>query len=91
LTPSERDKAVQKGATAVEHWLKRFDVMVVGPGLGRDPLIHDTVKQVMPCPMTMCKMLWYVSGLCRDPLIHDTVKQVSVIVTSIDASVYLPV
>ena len=28
------------------HWMDRFDVIVVGPGLGRDELVHATVKEV---------------------------------------------
>ena len=30
----------------IEHWANRFDVMVIGPGLGRDELVHNTVKEV---------------------------------------------
>ncbi len=40
---------------AIEHWLERFDVVVVGPGLGRDELVHDTVVKVLfnSQPMTL--------------------------------------
>lgn len=31
---------------AIEHWLPRFDVMVIGPGLGRDAWVHATVVKV---------------------------------------------
>ena len=30
----------------ITHWADRFDCMVIGPGLGRDELVHDTVKEV---------------------------------------------
>lgn len=31
----------------IGHWMDRFDAVVIGPGLGRDTLVHDTVKQVI--------------------------------------------
>ena len=31
---------------AICGWLERFDVLVVGPGLGRDPWVQETVTQV---------------------------------------------
>lgn len=31
----------------INHWLPRFDVVVIGPGLGRDPWVHDTVVKVL--------------------------------------------
>ena len=31
---------------AIQHWLPRFSVMIIGPGLGRDEMVHETVKQV---------------------------------------------
>lgn len=37
---------VKRAIEAVEHWLRRFDVVVLGPGLGRDPDVHDTVIEV---------------------------------------------
>ena len=30
---------------AICGWLERFDVLVVGPGLGRDPWVQETVTQ----------------------------------------------
>lgn len=39
---AQRDEA----AAAVEPWLGRFDAVLVGPGLGRDPLVLATVAQV---------------------------------------------
>ncbi len=43
----KREEAVDRAVGAIEHWLERFDVVVVGPGLGRDVLVHDTVVKVL--------------------------------------------
>ena len=37
-----RDRAL----AAVDPWLHRFDAVVLGPGLGRDPLVLSTVAEV---------------------------------------------
>ena len=37
---------MKEAVQAIGHWMDRFDAIVVGPGLGRDSLVHDTVKQV---------------------------------------------
>lgn len=39
-------EAVQEAVDQIIHWADRFDCMVIGPGLGRDELVHDTVKEV---------------------------------------------
>ncbi|CAK0739311.1 hypothetical protein CVIRNUC_001155 [Coccomyxa viridis] len=39
--------AVWRAVGATHHWMDRFDVVVIGPGLGRDKLVHETVIQVM--------------------------------------------
>jgi ATP-dependent NAD(P)H-hydrate dehydratase len=36
-----------RAVDAVSPWLERFDVLVVGPGLGRDPLIMETVTELL--------------------------------------------
>ena len=41
-------EAVRSAVEATNHWMKRFDVVVIGPGLGRDELVHETVVQVRP-------------------------------------------
>ena len=33
--------------TAITTWLDRFDALVVGPGLGRDPLVLHTVHEIL--------------------------------------------
>ena len=40
--------AVWRAVGATHHWMDRFDVVVIGPGLGRDRLVHETVIQVRP-------------------------------------------
>lgn len=37
----------QRAVDAVAPWLERFDVLVVGPGLGRDPSILETVTELL--------------------------------------------
>jgi NAD(P)H-hydrate repair Nnr-like enzyme with NAD(P)H-hydrate dehydratase domain len=39
---------VQRAVGSIGHWLERFDVVVVGPGLGRDCVVHDIVVKVPP-------------------------------------------
>lgn len=41
-------EAVRTAVRATSHWMERFDVVVIGPGLGRDELVHETVIQVRP-------------------------------------------
>ena len=40
------EAAVARAVAAVGEWLSRFQVLVVGPGLGRDPLTLACVAQV---------------------------------------------
>ena len=44
----EEQQARQRAAAvqAIEPWLDRFDAVVIGPGLGRDPLVLSTVAEV---------------------------------------------
>lgn len=46
----------------MDHWMDRFDVVVVGPGLGRDEHVHDTVMQVRFCVKTLCLIVFRVYG-----------------------------
>eukprot|EP00245_Coleochaete_scutata_P014958 TRINITY_DN6484_c0_g1_i1.p1 TRINITY_DN6484_c0_g1~~TRINITY_DN6484_c0_g1_i1.p1 ORF type:complete len:343 (+),score=50.02 TRINITY_DN6484_c0_g1_i1:83-1111(+) len=43
----ENEELVSKVVKDVTYWLPRFDCLVVGPGLGRDPLLMDCVAQIM--------------------------------------------
>lgn len=59
LAPSQsqrQKKEVSKAVGAIEHWLPRFDVMVIGPGLGRDAWVHATVTEV-----------WFLMHECNKP------------------------
>lgn len=42
-----RHSRLQHAVDAVRQWLDRFDALVVGPGLGRDPLMLDTVADIL--------------------------------------------
>ena len=45
--PEEEKKGIlDKALAAMQHWVPRFSVIIIGPGLGRDELVHETVKQV---------------------------------------------
>lgn len=44
----EDKKAIsEKVLTEVVKWMERFDCLVVGPGLGRDPFLLDCVSEIM--------------------------------------------
>lgn len=45
----QQEAAVSEGFKAISHWLPRFDVVIIGPGLGKDPWVHDTVVKVSAC------------------------------------------
>lgn len=49
LPEDKRKKILDKAFGAMEHWLERFDTVIIGPGLGRDEMVHEVVIQVM-CP-----------------------------------------
>lgn len=46
LPEDKRKKIVDKSLGAVLHWLERFDTVIIGPGLGRDEMVHQVVIQV---------------------------------------------
>ena len=39
-------ESVERAISATRHWMERFTVVVIGPGLGRDELVHKTVIEV---------------------------------------------
>ncbi|MCH86387.1 ATP-dependent (S)-NAD(P)H-hydrate dehydratase, partial [Trifolium medium] len=45
----EEDKKIiaSKVLAEVDKWLERFDCLVIGPGLGRDPFLLDCVSEIM--------------------------------------------
>jgi len=43
----QRDYDEHAAADAVSRWFSRLDVLVVGPGLGRDPLVIRTVAEII--------------------------------------------
>lgn len=42
------DGMVQERTEQIQAWLKRFDVVIIGPGLGRDEMTMKTVINVSP-------------------------------------------
>ncbi|OIV95854.1 hypothetical protein TanjilG_06830 [Lupinus angustifolius] len=45
----EEDKKIISGKVLaeVDKWMERFDCLVIGPGLGRDPFLLDCVSEIM--------------------------------------------
>ena len=46
LDEGKKKKILEKALGDMDHWMERFDVVIIGPGLGRDPLVHHVVKEV---------------------------------------------
>lgn len=46
LPEDKRKKILDKAYGAMQHWLERFDTVIIGPGLGRDEMVHQVVIQV---------------------------------------------
>ena len=49
MSEDRKKKILDRGFGAIQHWLPRFNVMIIGPGLGRDEMVHDTIKKVGGC------------------------------------------
>ncbi|CAN1193157.1 ATP-dependent (S)-NAD(P)H-hydrate dehydratase [Linum perenne] len=43
----ERSNVAAKVVAEVDKWMERFDCLVIGPGLGRDPFLLDCVSAIM--------------------------------------------
>jgi len=71
--PEQQQRLQREAVVAIEPWLDRFDAVVVGPGLGRDPLTLATVAEVtrvpaIPIRASAClraAWLWY-PGICSN-------------------------
>ena len=48
MSEDRKKQILDRSFGAIQHWLPRFNVMIIGPGLGRDEMVHDTIKQVSP-------------------------------------------
>ena len=56
-------EAVDTAVAAMDHWMERFDVVVIGPGLGRDELVHQTVIRVRPpCLLFLVGVMAHQAG-----------------------------
>lgn len=47
LSEEQKKELVDRAVDAICAWLYKFDVLVVGPGLGRDSLVLSTVERVL--------------------------------------------
>ncbi|KAM3323716.1 ATP-dependent (S)-NAD(P)H-hydrate dehydratase isoform X1 [Capsicum chacoense] len=47
IRDEDRSSISAKVIAEVEKWMERFDCLVVGPGLGRDPFLLDCVSNIM--------------------------------------------
>lgn len=43
----EKKSIAERVLTEVDKWLERFDCLVIGPGLGRDPFLLDCVNEII--------------------------------------------
>jgi len=48
LAEDKKHKIYDKSLGAIKHWLERFDTIIIGPGLGRDEMVHHVVIEVSP-------------------------------------------
>jgi len=48
LAEDKKHKIYDKALGAIKHWLERFDTIIIGPGLGRDEMVHHVVIEVSP-------------------------------------------
>ena len=46
LAEDKKQKIFDKSLGAIKHWLERFDTIIIGPGLGRDEMVHYVVIEV---------------------------------------------
>uniref|UniRef100_A0A0D3B1X2 ATP-dependent (S)-NAD(P)H-hydrate dehydratase n=1 Tax=Brassica oleracea var. oleracea TaxID=109376 RepID=A0A0D3B1X2_BRAOL len=47
FTEEEKRKVQDKVIGEVDKWMERFDCLVIGPGLGRDPFLLECVSKIM--------------------------------------------
>ena len=48
LAEDKKQKICDKSLASIKHWLERFDTIIIGPGLGRDEMVHHVVIEVTP-------------------------------------------
>ena len=52
LAEDKKQKIYDKALGSIKHWLERFDTIIIGPGLGRDEMVHHVVIEVGLCACT---------------------------------------
>lgn len=50
LSEDKKKKIYDKALGSIKHWLERFDTIIIGPGLGRDEMVHYVVIEVFELP-----------------------------------------
>ena len=53
LAEDKKQKIYDKALGSIKHWLERFDTIIIGPGLGRDEMVHHVVIEVGPLCLHM--------------------------------------
>ena len=48
LPDDKKQKIFDKSLDSIKHWLERFDTIIIGPGLGRDEMVHHVVIEARP-------------------------------------------
>ena len=64
LAEDKKQKILDTSLGAIKHWLERFDTIIIGPGLGRDEMVHHVVIEVNVCALPPCIMLDSGLHLC---------------------------
>ena len=47
MTEEKRAVIILEASSEVESWFTRLDCLVIGPGLGRDPLLLDIARAII--------------------------------------------
>lgn len=58
LAEEKKQKILDKSVEAVTHWLERFDSIIIGPGLGKDEMVHAVVKRVIMLFLVNTSQTW---------------------------------
>ncbi len=71
LAEDKKQKIYDKSLGAIKHWLERFDTIIIGPGLGRDEMVHHVVIEVSPQSHSLsCWQIWVVFACLPTSSLH---------------------
>ena len=57
LPEVKKQKIFDKSLESIKHWLERFDTIIIGPGLGRDEMVHHVVIEARPLSLHWLHLL----------------------------------